>query len=528
MARLFIRLKFAVTSNTIRWGDTWSFVGVIGVWLLAVAAGVGGGGLLAVAIAVVPGAEVAPVTAAVVLNAAWVLVPILASAIDVTLDPRSFETLPLTATQLGRGLLLASTVGPGGLATVLFVTIGLGSSLWPGPIGVFTVPVLTALLVLISVVSGRLATTVVSEVLSRNRIGEIASVAAGLVSVLAVLAVAGAAPESAGSSLQFSLPSWLAWLAVVPSGAVGAAFTSFEQGAVGIGVGYTAWAAVGAVALTWAYGTALERMQTRAVVHQRSRVRAGITVLGSWLTRIVPAPELRGVTAKELRYLRRDPRLRAQLAGGFATVVIFGFFGASLFDRAWFPFLAVMAVWAVTASVVPNQFGVDGGTVWGYVASSGSLSTVLAGKNVAWALVAAPVAAVTGVAGAIVAGSIEYLAASLLLAAVVFAVWTAVGNFTSIYGAFPFPEQQLFGSNTGGSGRAVIASLLGLVVSSALTGPPVVAVGVAAYLGGPAWAVLASAIALVYAVVVFTATARLAARIVVERRFQLVELLDED
>lgn len=493
-------------------------------WLAAVAAGLGGGALLGIGFELVPGAG-PPIAAAVVLHVAWVVVPVMASAMDATLDPRSFEELPLSSGELGRGLLAASATGPGGLATMLFVAVGFGVGLWPGPVGIVTVPVLTALMVLIAVVSGRLVTALVSDLLARSRVGEIGSLVAGLVSGLSVLVAMSTLPESI-ESFELTMPEWVRWLAVLPSGAVGAAFGRFHAGSWPSAGVMTVWASVGLATLVWAHSRALDRLPTRSVTQRSSRVRPDTDVLGAGLQRLVPSPPVRVAAAKELRYLRRDPRVRAQLLGSFVTVMVFGFLATSLFDTPLVSFLAVLATWAVIAAAVPNQFGVDGGSFWTYVASPTDLAVVLAGKNAAWALVAAPVAVVVGAVGSLVGGSLAHLSTALVVSVIVFFVWTAVGNFTSVYGAFPLPERQLFGTNTGGSGRAVVVSLVGLAASGVLTGPPVAAVVVAISLGGPGAGLAAALGGLVYAGAIYAIGWRLVKVIAGERRLALVEVLD--
>ena len=479
---------------------------------------------MAVAFEVVPGRGAAT-AAAVMLHVVWVVLPIMASAMDATLDPRSFEALPLRSTELGRGLLAASVAGPGGLATVLFVVVGFGVGLWPGPVGVVTAPVLAALLVLISVVSGRLATTVISDLLARSRAGEIGSVVAGLLSGLAVLVTLNTMPQQV-EAFTFQIPGWVPWLAVVPSGAVGSAFEAIAAGSWTVAVATAAWATVTLAGLVWAYSRSLDRLQTRSITRTAGKVGSNADVLGSRLGRLVPSAPTRVVAAKEVRYLRRDPRLRAQLLGGFVTVMVFGFVAASTLDTPFASFLAVLATWAVIAALVPNQFGADGGSFWVYVAAPTDLRAVLAGKNIALAVVAGPVAVTVGVAGAVVGGTAVHLVTAIASSAIVFFVWTAVGNITSVFGAFPLPERQLFGSNVGGSGRAVVVSLAGLAASGVLTGPAALGIGLAILVAGPGAGFAAAVAGIVYSAFVYGMSWRIVSGLAAERRFALIDALD--
>lgn len=527
MARHFVRLKLRITANSVSGGDVWSLVGQVLIWLSAVAFGVGAGALLAFAIEYLPKPEVVAILAGAILQVGWVVVPLLASTLDATLDPRDFELLPLGSGELGRGLLVAGVVGPGGLLTVLVAGIGLGLGLWPGPLGVVVTPVLLVLVTFLCVVSGRLVTAVVSEGLARARAGVIAGTMVGLMGA-AVVGTVVVAPTLAGAGRQAGLPAALEWLAVLPGGAVGAAFHAVDVGDVGRAVGFTTWALISGMVLTWTYGWWLDRMRARSVTAAPGRVRGDGTTLGSGLERFIRSAPVRVAAAKELRYLRRDPRLRAQLLGGVVVLVVFLSVSVSfsVFDTPYAPFLAVLGTWALIATVVPNQFGVDAGSFWGYVVSPTNVSAALLGKNLVWAMLAVPTTIAVAGVGAVLSGTAAYVAAALLAAAAVFLIWMAVGNLTSIYGAFPLPDNQLFGSGPN-TGRAVVVSLIGLAVSGALTGPVVLATGFATYLGGPGPATVAAMGGVVYAGVLFSVALNCARGLVIERRFELLRVLDK-
>jgi ABC-2 type transport system permease protein len=520
----FVRLKLRITGRILRTGSAWSLLGTILIWLLAVVGGLGGGALVALAARFLDQSLAWAVLVGVGIQAIWVLVPIVASAIDATINPRWFELLPLSTSELGRGLLAAGMVGPGGLASVLVVGIGLGVGYWPGWWGVVTVPALALLLTFIGVVSGQLATACLSDFLARSS-GAVLGPVLGLGIAAVASSIAGAISES-GDFRPDIIPSWLAWLSVVPGGAVALAMSQLETGAWGWALLALMWGLITAWVLTWAHGREIARLQTRSVTQRRARSRrGGGSVLGENLKRLVPATDLRVAAAKEGRYLRRDPRLRAQIVGAVVTVVVFGYVGATLIPSDYAPFVAVAVTWAIVTSLAPNQFGVDAGSFWAYVANPTNVARVLAGKNVMWGLVAAPPAVLAAAAGAVVAGSPRYLAAALLASASVALIWMMVGNMTSIFGPFPLPERQVFSTGPT-AGRAIAVSLGGLAVSGALTTPMIVVMGVALYLGGARWATLAGVVAVTYAAVLFRFGFRWAQSAVVERQFLMLEALD--
>lgn len=505
-------------------GSAWPVVGLVLIWLLALVVGVGGGLLVAVAADYLDRPLALAVVVGVVVEVAWVVLPVIASAMDATVNPRWFELLPFTPAELGRGLLAAGAAGPGGLATVLVVGVGLGGGYWPGWWGVITVPLLVALLTFVGVVSGRLATTALSDLLARSGWAALAPLMIFLPLGLASLSVTSLVAGSTGGG-RYQLPGWLLWMAVTPGGAVGLAMAATAEGPWWMAMVALVWGLVAAAALTWAHGQAVARMQTRSVTVRSRRVKNSGATLGSGLARLIPAADLRVAAAKEGRYLRRDPRLRAQLVGGLVTIGVFAYLGATVVPARYSPFVAVALTWATVTSLVPNQFGVDAGSFWAYVVSPTNIATALAGKNLMWGLAAAPVAVVAAIAGCVIAGSFQYLSGALLLSAAVALVWLAVGNMTSIFGAFPLPERQVFSTGPTG-GRAILVSLGGLAVSGALTMPMLVLLALGIYFGEAWGATFAGLGSLLYGGVLFRFGFAWAKSAVVERRFQLLESLD--
>lgn len=498
-------------------------MGLFLLWAGAVALGLGGGALVALATAGLPRPHVTAVVVLTIVHVAWVIVPLLAASVDATLDAQSFELLPLRPVELGLGLLVSGVAGPGGFLTVLFVGIGLGFGLWPGWAGLLAVPALTVLATVIVVVSGRLVTTLGSSALRTSKAQGIGQVAGAVVGVAAVLAT-GVAWDVV-ELVENGLPEQMIWLAILPSGAAGAAFGSLEAGSYAPAVGFVAWAVVGAAFLSWLYGRALARSQTTPSSGRPVRVSTEEGLFGERLRGILRSDPVRASAAKELRYLRRDPRLRAQLIGGLTAVGVIVVVSASLLDTSYAAFVSVVVTWGMIASVASNQFGVDAGSFWAYVVTPADPSAALLGKNASWAVVTVPIAAMSAAFGSWLSSDWTFLAAALLASGTTLLIWMGVGNITSVYGAFPFPERQLFGSNPGG--RALLVSMAGLAVSGVLSGPPVAAVVAGAWLGGPTMATFAALGGLVYGAVLYRFTRQWARTLVSERRFVLIEALDQ-
>ena len=405
---------------------------------------------------------------------------------------------------------------------MLVASVGFGAGFWPGWWGLMTIPVLVVLATVIGVTTGRLVVTLLSDLLSRGRgeaLGPLIGVGISFISI---------AISTAGfhSGLSAGLPRWLEWLAVLPGGSVGLAAAALGQGRWLVALSTVAWSTVTAIALVRAHGWAVERMQTRAVAARSGRVRGrGAGTLGARLAPLIPSGPVRVAAAKEWRYLRRDPRLRAQILGSVASICILGFVGVNFFTGPYAPFLAVAAAWVAVTALVPNQFGPDGGSFWAYVISPTDVAVALAGKNALWAISGAGVALAAAVLGAVLGGTAAYLPAAFMASMTVLLVWMAVGNLTSIFGAFPLPERQVMSSGPK-NGRAIVVSLVGLAVSSALTVPAAAVVGLAIFFAGALATTLAALVGVCYAALLFRFAYRWARNEVFARRLILVEVLD--
>lgn len=521
MAWQFVRLKYRVTGRLLG-GSAWSALGAMLIWLGSLGLGVSAGTLIGLAARLSGGNRVVAVLAGVAIQAAWVVVPVITSTLDTSINPRWFELLPLTPSQLSRGLLAAGMLGPGGLATFLTTAVGFAWGYPPGWWGALTVPAVALAMTYLGVVTGRLVTSLLSDVLAR--------LDAAVVAPIVALGFAGVALwiSSLGleGDLAVTLPEWLVMLAAVPGGALGALAASLADGPWWVALMTGGWALATTVALVWGHGRALARIEIAGGASRPGRSRGtSAEVMGQSLVRLVPSSPVRVAAAKEGRYLRRDPRQRGQIVGGMVTVAVFGFIGTSFLPARFAPLLTVLVTWAAVSTLAPNQFGVEGGSMWAHVAAPTNLAALLQGKNLMWAAVITPLALSAAVVGWVMAGSPRLVLASLLLALAVGLVWLAVANITSVYGAFRYPEKNAFssGPQTGG---AIGVSLLGLVVSGALTVPMLVAAAVGYYFGETLGVTLAAAGSVLYGVVLFRAGFQWAQSAVVQRQFHLLDVLD--
>lgn len=522
MVGVFVRLKLRLLKNRLAVTSIFPAIGFVLMWLGALAAGLAGGAIFAVAARVFPDHVVLVSVAAFTLTGlAWIIVPVVAASLDDSLEPRRFELLPIGPTALASGLLAAGMIGPGTLATVLGLSIGtlvgFGSAISAFPI--LVVVVVTAIF---DVAVARWLTTRLSDLLRHRRSQEVVALVLGV--VLALPGLFSVVISSGGIDLSGEAPEVTGPLTALPWGALGRAAAAFGSGDWLIGVAGLAYGMAATVGAVWLLGKALDRLATRSATSAVRAVTSDTSLFPRWVR--LPVGPVGAVAAKELRYLRRDVRVRSQLLGGGVAVIVLGVAsGGVWFGSEFAPFMAVAAVFLVVASVIPNQFGFDGGSFWGYLTSAPDLAHVVRGKNLGWAVIAAPVGLVFGLVGSGVSGHWALLPAALVSAASTLMVWMAVGNLTSIYGAYRLPESNLFG-NRNVSGTALFVSLIGMSVSGFGIIPIGLAVGLPAYFLGPLWALVGAVVSLGYAWLVYRFAARWAGRLADQRSMRLLELID--
>ena len=527
MAWVFVRLKLRMLRNRLSTGGFLSGVGFILLWLTSLAGGLGGGLVMGV-ISRATDELIGPLTvlAFAMVGLAWLVVPVVIASVDDSLEPRTFELLPFTPAELSRGLLAAALISPGTLATVL--GLGYGSVLAIGTVATaLPILVVAASAVLLCVVAARWATTRLSDLLRQRRGQEVALLVVVALSTLPALASVTLA-ESAedGADITGALEVLAGIVQWTPWGALGRSIVAIAEGEWWIAVAAFVYGAAGLAGTLVLLGRSMRRLTTMAPTDSVARGRAGSRLLPKRLP--LPGTPVGAVAAKELIAVRRDVRVRSQMLGGLVAIGVLGFAGGSVaIETAFAPFLSVLAVFIIVTSITPNQLGYDGGSFWAYLTMAPDLGVVIRGKNLGWAIVSLPLAVVVAVAAAVVSGRWVYVPAALFGCAAVALIWLGIGNITSIYGAFRLPETNLFGSRNI-SGGAFVATMLGIMASGLLTLPALLLVGVPALLSFPLWATVGALAAVGYAVVVYRVATRRAGLLAHDRRFTLLETLDED
>jgi ABC-2 type transport system permease protein len=487
--RHFASLKARLIRNGLRGG---------GIRLVGFIVGVVLGGQLAVsgfALLALPPNEIQsraalPVGLFAGLMVAWIVFPLFGYGIDETLDPDRLNLLPLPRWRLMAGLLAASCVGIAPVATLTALSGALVGYRAPG-LGTLVVAAAVLIELALCLVASRAVTTALSRLLRSRKARDIwlvlltfFFVALGLLGQLPRLLGSGRKLTPAGAHRVVSVLGWL------PPGLAGRAVGE-------AGSGHSALAALELVpaaafvllGMAW-WSRNLERLTTTAEAHPSgarapSAEPAGRATAPDLFPRFatfLPRNRRGAVAAKEIRYLWREPALRAQrfttgiflMAGLVATAVSPGL------HRPPAVLASAAAVWWLGLNAL-SQFAADRGAYWMNAVAAGDPADDLIGKNMAIMLVNLPVFLVLGAAVAEITHGWGYLPLAAALGVGALGVAYGVGNVVSVRLAQPLPESttNLWAARSGQGCGTALLMLLVLFLSQALILPvaALVAVG---------------------------------------------------
>ncbi|WP_037370241.1 hypothetical protein [Amycolatopsis orientalis] len=477
MVGVLVRLKLRVLRNSLRGRQIAGMVvgGIFG--LLAAAFTIG--------IAVFPAPE-ARITVDLLTSvyavwmAGWVLAPIATGGGDDTLRPEHFALLPIGRRKLAVGLLAASFVGVTALVSLLAflglafygLRFGAGAAL----VGlVFAVLQLAFVVLLYRVVMAALGALLTSR--KGKELGIILVALTGLSGVAVNYVMNSIGP----AIVSGRMPGFVSVMHALPSGwgtlAVHAAGTG-EWSTVG-GLFAALLGVVAVLVVLW--GALLARQVTTPSFRGAARTRAKSTRTRRSL---LPSTPVGAVARKELFTWWRDARRRVALLStlliGFVVTVVPALSGGGG-RSAMLPYFGVAVV--VFASMQSgNLYGMDGSALWHTLVVPGAERADIRGRQLAWALIVAPVAVVLalvlpGVTG--VPGAYPWV---LGLVPAMLGAGAGVLMLQSVFLAFPLPDQRRSGSPWSSGGRpgcARAALMLATTLLIVLGALPVIALCVA-------------------------------------------------
>ncbi|GIH70469.1 hypothetical protein [Sphaerimonospora thailandensis] len=480
---LFVRLKLRLIRGNLR-GDLAKQLGFVFSCLAAGVVAVLGFVLFAV-LRLAP-ADIARDVGIVVFTVVaigWIFVPLMAFGLDETLDPARLTLFPLTTRQLVAGMFAASAAGPWPIASLVMLSGGV-VALASGPGGVLIGLPAVLLQFAFCLVVSRAVTTALSGALRSRRGRDLLTVGVVFFIVLT---------QIPGLIINRGLPGDPRELLAATAGVLrwsppGLAAHAIADGGLA-GVAEIVVLAVVVAVLAWLWIVALRR----ALVTPDSSYQGG-AVRRSRMGSFLPGGMLGAVVAKELKYARREPRGRMNwlVAVVVSAILMFSLRGRLDADGPALVIGPIALAALMMGMQAANSFGIDGRSLWMNAVAFATVRDVrtdLAGRHLAYAIVALPLLAVLSVFAAVTGGDPWLAVAATATGWGVMGVALGVGAMVSVLLPYTFPERlnAFSGAAPGQGGQAFAATFAAMTGTAVLVLPVVVPV----MFGLSVWAVVA-------------------------------------
>ncbi|GER24167.1 hypothetical protein NCCP1664_26620 [Zafaria cholistanensis] len=409
-------------------------------------------------------AVLVPAVSAAVLG--WALLPVLATGVDLTLDPARFTTFTVRPWELVAGLLLSGFIGVPGLVT-LFLFAGQALAWRQVPAAAAVAVPCGVLAAVLCLALARLTTTAASALTASRRFRDAAA-------VLLIVPLLGLGPVLTVVVAGFEdalgwLPRAAAVLGWTPLG-------SFAAVPADVAAGSWGTAAV-RLALSLAYLAAVvglwKRTLERALETPREGPRGGRTASGLGAFARFPATPWGAVAARCLAYWRRDPRyavaiLAVPLVPAMMWVVAVQAGSTAL--MLWTgPIVAVLLAFSISADVSYDS------TAFALHATSGIRGVHdRLGRVAACAVFALPAVLAAAVLPPVLLGEARLLpgVAGLSLGALASGFGVASVASARFTYAVPPPGESPFKNPPGAGMRMVVVQLATMWVMGLLLLPP--------------------------------------------------------
>ena len=494
MVATLVKLRFAIVFRQLR-RDWWRMLFVIagGIWSLSLVPS-----LVVVHIRI---AELsnglrqdALVAIALVLAVGWVLVPIVATGVDDTLDPTRFAPWGVSARRLAPGLTVAAfTTVPAVFFVVVALVLG---ATWHGAgegAAVTTLGVVGGALTAIGwVLSARLSTLWAARLLAMRSakvvVAALSLVPLGAVAWLGVSVQRSGIEEVVGGEVTIALKA-LAW---TPVGAGLAAAESLTHGDVLAAVLKIMVSALWVAVLWFALRDAIAHALVHPVARSAVKTRRSDAVLGSWRwwwPKTHGGVAMSAVYERSVRSWSADQRYVVHALSAFVFPALYaaGLFVAGHGRSVWVlgaPALAAMSVgWGRH-----NDIALDGSALWLDIVAGVPGRVLLGARLAAVAVWAVPSIGVLAVAASAMSSRWDLFFVVLTTSMAALSSSLAVSTISSVILPYQVPAagDNPFGQDTGALG----ASLIGQALSSfgtALVVPLAVAPAIAAVVFAGWW-----------------------------------------
>ncbi len=348
MVAHLLRLKLTLLRNGLR-RSPWQLVGMAfaGLYALSIVA------TLVVVLVLLRQAENDLVYTAVVLGGAaavlgWGIIPVVASATDMTLDPARFTTFAVPMKQMLAGLALGGLIGIPGLATAL-VALSTVVTWSRGVLPALAALVGAVLGVLTCIVLSKVVTTATVSLASSRRFKDVSAVAFMVPLVLLGPIVAGVG-RGITASTGF-LPDFARTLSWTPLGAPWSLAGDIAAGRPGEAALKLLLSVAVLAGLAWCWRLLLERALVTPPYSGSGKRKGGkLGLLG-----LLPAVPAGAVMARALTYWFRDPRYSGSLIVIPLLPVVLVFQGSQAGDFSTLALLAPLSAfilaWSISADV---------------------------------------------------------------------------------------------------------------------------------------------------------------------------------
>ncbi|GGC91924.1 hypothetical protein GCM10011512_18770 [Tersicoccus solisilvae] len=483
MVAHLIRLKTQLLVNGLK-RSPWQIVGLVLAGLYALfLLGLIGAGLVALRFAEPDVAGAVVVIGGSVLVAGWALVPLVASGVDMTLDPRRFATYAVPVTALVTGLAVASLIGVPGIVSAILSLLSV-VPLARDPLSAVAALVGAVIGLFTCVAASRVVATALTGLTSSRRFRDVAGIVAFIPLILLgpiIGSVASLADENPDlPALLARTASVLGWTPLGAAWAIGASTLAGRPGAAVLQA-LIALATLGVLMAIWR-ATLARALVNPPASGAEARTGGRLGFLGSADGRVA------SVAARCLTYWFKDPRYGGSLVVVPLLPVVFWFVGLQADDftlMLWTgPIVAFLLGWSISADI-----SYDNTAFWLHVASGLPGTADRWGRVIACLVIAVPLLAVVVLAPVAISGRWDVLAplagasagvllTGLGLASVVSARW--------VY-AVPAPGESPFKSPQGAGMLPMIVQFAGMGVLAVLC-LPALALFAVALVGGSALA----------------------------------------
>ncbi|MHC6221455.1 transporter [Arthrobacter sp. MMS24-S77] len=436
----------------------------------------------------------------------WAVVPLVASAADMTLDPSRFTTSAIPMRQLLAGLALAGFIGLPGLSTLL-VALSTAATWWRSVPAVAGAVLGAVLGVLSCVVLSKVVTTATASLAASRRFKDASSIVVFVPLVLMGPIVAGVVGGVSGSTDYLpGLARTVSWTPLGASWALGGDLASGDVAGAGI---KTLISLATLLALFACWNALLKQALVTPRYSGGSGKRGG--KLG--LFGLLPATPTGAVAARALTYWLRDPRYAAALivvpllpviflfqsgqSGGYSMLMILG------------PLAAFVLSWSIAADVSYDNTAFALHLATGVRGIHDRLGRALA--CLAFAL---PVVLIFAVGPFFLTGDWDWLPGVLGLSLGV--LFTGLGLSSIVSARYtssvPLPGDSPFKKPPGNVAQTLAVQFGGIAVLFVLLLPELALVIVQSVTGDPSWGWINLAVGALLGVVLFVAGVRIGGR----------------